>query len=80
MNLEFREVVPDNEDSSDAAISPCETPVLPPKLNHSKSKSMDASSEDVPSSPSSAASTLTKKKIALRYFFFLFEKEINEID
>lgn len=75
MNLEFREVVPDNEDSSDAAISPCETPVLPPKLNHSKSKSMDASSEDVPSSPSSAASTLTKKKIGLRYLLFFSRKK-----
>lgn len=73
-------MVPDNEDSSDAAISPCETPVLPPKLNHSKSKSMDASSEDVPSSPSSAASTLTKKKIGLRYCFFLLKKRINEIE
>lgn len=64
-DVEFREVVPDNEDSSDAAISPCETPVLPPKLSHSKS--VDASNDDVHSSPSSAASTLTKKKIGLRY-------------
>lgn len=62
-NVEFREVVPDNEDSSDA-MSPCETPVLPPKMNHSKS--VDISNEDVPSSPSSAASTLTKKKTGLR--------------
>ncbi|XP_054712748.1 LOW QUALITY PROTEIN: disks large homolog 5-like [Uloborus diversus] len=55
----FREVVPDNEDSSDA-MSPCETPVMPHKMSHMKS--IDASNEDVPSAPSSAASTLTKKK------------------
>ncbi|KFM61599.1 hypothetical protein X975_08594, partial [Stegodyphus mimosarum] len=59
----FREVVPDNEDSSDA-MSPCETPVMSHKK--SLSKSVDASNEDVPSSPSSAASTLTKKKSGLR--------------
>nr|XP_042896904.1 disks large homolog 5 isoform X2 [Parasteatoda tepidariorum] len=55
----YKEVVPENEYSSDA-ISPCETPVLHHKLSHSKS--IDVSNEDVPSTPSSAASTLTKKK------------------
>ncbi|GBN69421.1 Disks large 5, partial [Araneus ventricosus] len=58
----FRELVPDNEDSSDGLQSPCDTPVLSHKLNHSKS--VDASNDDIGSTPSSAASTLTKKKAA----------------
>ncbi|KAG8193583.1 hypothetical protein JTE90_000220 [Oedothorax gibbosus] len=58
----FREVVPENEDSSDGLHSPCETPVLSRKLSHSKSTT--ASNDNMASSPSSAASTLTKKKAA----------------
>ncbi|KAF8796408.1 Disks large like protein [Argiope bruennichi] len=58
----FRELVPDNGDSSDGLQSPCDTPVLSHKLNHSKS--VDASTDDIGSTPSSAASTLTKKKAA----------------
>ncbi|GIY48544.1 disks large homolog 5 [Caerostris darwini] len=56
----YRDNVPENADSSDGLQSPCETPVLSHKLNHSKS--VDNSNDDLGSSPSSAASTLTKKK------------------